>query len=249
MRAGASTTRQRCFRSWAKPKRRCTACRSKKFISTKSARRIPSPISWAPASRWICWASRRCTCSAINVGSGTVKTEHGILPVPAPATAALLTGKPVYARGPEMELTTPTGAAHRRHARVELRPASGDAHREHRTRRGRSRFSRSSPTCCACWSANRTRCAGSHRGQRDRSQYRRFQPSGAGLRAGPADGSGRAGRIAFAAADEKEPARVAAARDRAAGGSGAAGADRSSPRPPRWACAFMPPNGAWRSGA
>src|SRR5207302_4962474 len=50
-------------------------------------------------------------CSAINVGSGTVKTEHGILPVPAPATARLLTNMPVYARGPEMELTTPTGAA------------------------------------------------------------------------------------------------------------------------------------------
>ena len=49
--------------------------------------------------------------SAINVGSGTVETEHGTLPVPAPATARLLTGKPVYARGPAMELTTPTGAA------------------------------------------------------------------------------------------------------------------------------------------
>ena len=50
-------------------------------------------------------------CSAINVGSGTVKTEHGVLPVPAPATARLLDGKPVYARGPALELTTPTGAA------------------------------------------------------------------------------------------------------------------------------------------
>lgn len=49
--------------------------------------------------------------SAINVGSGTVNTEHGLLPVPAPATARLLEGKPIYARGPEMELTTPTGAA------------------------------------------------------------------------------------------------------------------------------------------
>jgi pyridinium-3,5-bisthiocarboxylic acid mononucleotide nickel chelatase len=49
--------------------------------------------------------------SALNVGSGTVMTEHGVLPVPAPATAELLTGKPVYARGPELELTTPTGAA------------------------------------------------------------------------------------------------------------------------------------------
>lgn len=50
-------------------------------------------------------------CSAINVGSGTVNTEHGVLPVPAPATARLLEGKPVYARGPAVELTTPTGAA------------------------------------------------------------------------------------------------------------------------------------------
>jgi len=50
-------------------------------------------------------------CSPLNVGGGTVKTEHGVLPVPAPATALLLTGKPVYSRGPAVELTTPTGAA------------------------------------------------------------------------------------------------------------------------------------------
>ncbi len=50
-------------------------------------------------------------CAPVNVGSGTVNTEHGVLPVPAPATARLLTGRPVYARGPAIELTTPTGAA------------------------------------------------------------------------------------------------------------------------------------------
>ncbi len=47
----------------------------------------------------------------LNVGSGTASTAHGILPVPAPATAALLQGKPVYSNGPAVELTTPTGAA------------------------------------------------------------------------------------------------------------------------------------------
>jgi pyridinium-3,5-bisthiocarboxylic acid mononucleotide nickel chelatase len=49
--------------------------------------------------------------SPLNVGSGTVNTEHGVLPVPAPATAELLKDKPIYARGPSVELTTPTGAA------------------------------------------------------------------------------------------------------------------------------------------
>src|SRR2546430_610457 len=49
--------------------------------------------------------------SAMNVGSGTIESNHGRLPVPAPATAHLLTGLPIYSAGPERELTTPTGAA------------------------------------------------------------------------------------------------------------------------------------------
>jgi uncharacterized protein (TIGR00299 family) protein len=48
--------------------------------------------------------------SAINLGSGTVKTSHGIVPVPAPATAELLKGASVYSDTTLMELTTPTGA-------------------------------------------------------------------------------------------------------------------------------------------
>jgi pyridinium-3,5-bisthiocarboxylic acid mononucleotide nickel chelatase len=50
-------------------------------------------------------------CSPLNLGSGTVKAAHGVMPVPAPATAALVQGLPVYSEGPAVELTTPTGAA------------------------------------------------------------------------------------------------------------------------------------------
>jgi pyridinium-3,5-bisthiocarboxylic acid mononucleotide nickel chelatase len=50
-------------------------------------------------------------CSALNVGGGTAKMAHGVLPVPAPATANLLQGKPTYSNGVQQELVTPTGAA------------------------------------------------------------------------------------------------------------------------------------------
>jgi uncharacterized protein (TIGR00299 family) protein len=50
-------------------------------------------------------------CSPLNVGGGTAKMAHGVLPVPAPATAKLLQGKPTYSSGVQRELITPTGAA------------------------------------------------------------------------------------------------------------------------------------------
>jgi uncharacterized protein (TIGR00299 family) protein len=50
-------------------------------------------------------------CSPLNVGGGTAKMAHGVLPVPAPATAKLLLGKPTYSNGVQKELVTPTGAA------------------------------------------------------------------------------------------------------------------------------------------
>jgi uncharacterized protein (TIGR00299 family) protein len=50
-------------------------------------------------------------CGAVNVGSGFVNCAHGQMPVPAPATAELLRSAPTVAAGPQMELTTPTGAA------------------------------------------------------------------------------------------------------------------------------------------
>lgn len=53
----------------------------------------------------------RIICSPLDVGGGTVDTAHGRLPVPAPATARLLMGAPVYSSGVAAELVTPTGAA------------------------------------------------------------------------------------------------------------------------------------------
>lgn len=50
-------------------------------------------------------------CSEINLGSGFVHCEHGVFPVPAPATLEILKSVPVYSKNAKKELTTPTGAA------------------------------------------------------------------------------------------------------------------------------------------
>jgi uncharacterized protein (TIGR00299 family) protein len=49
--------------------------------------------------------------SPVNLGGGTIKSRHGLLPVPAPAVAEILQGVPVYSSDIKFELTTPTGAA------------------------------------------------------------------------------------------------------------------------------------------
>lgn len=68
----------------------------------------------------VCWLMHRLApdavyASPVHVGSGQVKCAHGILPVPAPATALLLEGIPCYGGAVRGELCTPTGAALLRH--------------------------------------------------------------------------------------------------------------------------------------
>jgi hypothetical protein len=53
----------------------------------------------------------RVACAPVPVGSGTVQTAHGLLPVPPPAVARLLRGVPLAGHAAEGEMTTPTGAA------------------------------------------------------------------------------------------------------------------------------------------
>ena len=56
-------------------------------------------------------APEQVLASPVHVGSGQVRCAHGILPVPAPATALLLEGIPIYGGSIRGELCTPTGAA------------------------------------------------------------------------------------------------------------------------------------------
>lgn len=60
------------------------------------------------ALEWV--GADRIVCSPLNVGGGTVESAHGLLPVPAPATVALLGNAPIYGGAVQKELVTPTGA-------------------------------------------------------------------------------------------------------------------------------------------
>ena len=68
-------------------------------------------------------APEKIVASPVHVGFGSVRCAHGVMPIPAPATACLLEGVPTYADGTiQGELCTPTGAALLRHFVSEFGP-------------------------------------------------------------------------------------------------------------------------------
>ncbi len=75
------------------------------------------------------FAPARVSCSTVVVGSGTVRTRHGVMPVPAPATAILLQGVPISAGGVKGEMTTPTGAVIVRELVDSFEPSAADVPR------------------------------------------------------------------------------------------------------------------------
>jgi uncharacterized protein (TIGR00299 family) protein len=74
---------------------------------------VDSIVDIVGAAAGLAWlAPTQVTARRVPLGGGTVKTAHGVLPVPAPATLEILQGADVEAGTPEEgELTTPTGAA------------------------------------------------------------------------------------------------------------------------------------------
>jgi uncharacterized protein (TIGR00299 family) protein len=72
---------------------------------------IDSLIDVVAASACLDYLAARVIASPLPIGRGTVQTAHGLLPLPAPATLALLSGVPTVTADVDVELVTPTGAA------------------------------------------------------------------------------------------------------------------------------------------
>ena len=117
----ARTAPWRLSTAWPRPKRPCTARRSTRCTCTRSARSIRSSTSWARVHALEQLGVDRIEASPLNVGSGTIRSAHGIYPVPAPATLRLLRDAP----GLRRPAAGRAGHAHRRAAghRLRVRPS------------------------------------------------------------------------------------------------------------------------------
>ena len=239
-RRARATRHRRSSRASPRPRRACTASRSMPSPFTRSARSTRSSTSSARRSAW-----RRSTIDAVYVsalplGSGTVSSQHGVIPVPAPATVELLRGFPVRVGDGTGELVTPTGAAI-----VAALARPGAALPPMRIEAvgygaGTPDAAGSARICCASCSGTPRRRRRRRRAGRDRHEHRRQQSGALRARHGTALRRRRARRLARAGADEEEPSRHGAARARRAGRSRRARGASSCARPRRSACAITP---------
>ena len=184
----------------------------------------------------------RWLASPLNVGSGTVVCQHGTLPVPAPATLALLGDAPVYAAGPPMERVTPTGAALLRMLDVRYAPLPADAHLKHGLRRGRARDAGPAESAAPAGGRRELRRLQQESIAVIETVIDDCNPQVLGLRQREAARGRRVGCLSRRRADEEGPHRRADDRALPARSRPRAARVCSSARPPPSACA-----GGWRT--
>ena len=162
-------------------------------------------------------------CSAVNVGSGTVNTEHGVMPVPAPATAELLDRPPDLFARPRRGTDHPHRRGHRHHTRGWLWPHAADGHSEHRLWRGRQGFHRTRQRAAGYRSAKRAHAAESTTISVIEANIDDTTPEVLGYAMERLLASGALDVTHSARAHEEEPPGAAAARARHARDAGGAG--------------------------
>ena len=148
--------------------------------------------------------------SPVALGNGTVKTAHGLLPVPVPAVIELLKDVPVYGSAQTVELATPTGAALLAGLAEYSAPPPGDSGGQ-RLRRWHSRV-RGGPKCAPGGGRRppdrcRPRTGLAPGTGRGRSQCRRRDRRGAGPHHRSTDGRRRARRLVGPRRRQEGPAR------------------------------------------
>ena len=157
----------------------------------------------------------RIVASPLNVGSGTIRSAHGLYPVPAPATVRLLEGVPVYSGTQRAEMVTPTGALLVTAYATEFGgiPAMRIATIGYGA--GARNFE-DTPNVLRVLIGEADAAAPSHAVVVDRSRDRRYEPAAVRCRHGQTAGGRRAGCLLHGDSNEEEPAGHAPVRDRGA---------------------------------
>ncbi|HXJ65649.1 MAG TPA: nickel pincer cofactor biosynthesis protein LarC, partial [Actinomycetota bacterium] len=109
--AGAKATAQRIFRRLAEAEARIHR-KEVELVTFHEVGAIDSIVDIVGSSLALdLLGIDRVFASPVATGTGMVRTDHGLMPIPAPAVVELLRGAPMYSRGVSVELVTPTGAA------------------------------------------------------------------------------------------------------------------------------------------